>query len=76
MITKREFGILLSDHLLRGASVNDVSRWAHSLYLERGREFEPEVGDLVMKLIAMDEGPEFQYSREELVEMAGELAGS
>lgn len=57
----------------QNASTKQVSDWAHNLYLTSNREFEEGLSEVVMKLIAMDEGPEFEYTKEELIKLANDL---
>lgn len=52
-----------------------ISKWAFTVYLNQGRFFEDGLDEEVLKLIAMEEGPEFVCSNEELLLLAEQLIG-
>ena len=71
--TKKEFGVELHAQLLLGNDYNEISNWAFQIYINHGLEFEKNLDNFVLKLIAMQEGPEFILSKEELRNLANEL---
>lgn len=73
--TKKQFGSELKTKLFAGSSSNEISKWAFNIYTDYGLEFEHGLDYFVLKLIAMEEGPEFFLSEEELKLIAEELLG-
>jgi hypothetical protein len=71
--TRKDFGKDLIRQLRTGYDVARLSRWAYSVYLERCREMDAGLDELVMSIVAMEEGPEFEFSEQELRRMANEL---
>ncbi len=71
--SKQEFGQRLKDQILSGYDIVKLARWAHSLFLENSSQMEPELQETIMQLVAMEEGPEFEFSEAELTELAEEL---
>ena len=71
--TKKEFGIELQAQLHKENDYNAISNWAFQIYINRGLEFERDLDYFVLKLIAVQEGPEFILSKEELEILANEL---
>lgn len=71
--TKKEFGSELKGKLSEGNNYHDISKWAFKIYTDRGLEFEDGLDDFVLKLVAMEEGPEFVLSKEELKSIADQL---
>jgi len=72
--TLNKLGSELLDRLDDGADILAIAQWAHSLYLNPDTDTsDGEVLEEIMRLIAMEEGPEFEYSRVELREMANAL---
>ena len=71
--TKKQFGSELKAKLLMRNSYIEISKWAFKIYTERGLEFENGLDYFVLKLIAMEEGPEFVLSEEELKCLADAL---
>jgi hypothetical protein len=49
-----------------GYDVKRIADWAHNEYLCHGRDFAPGLQSDVMKIIAMEEGPQFELSEEEV----------
>lgn len=74
MYTKRQFANDLQRRLEAEPTISEISNWAYYVYLDKVREFEPGLLPTVMKLIAMDEGPEFEYTLAELRNLACELS--
>ena len=69
--TLRNLGRDILERLTDGADMRTIARWAHNLYLDPDTDIsDVEVQKEIMRLIAMEEGPEFEYSVTELGEMA------
>ena len=73
--TKKKFGLELKSKLIMKNNNNEISKWAFKIYIDHGLEFENGLDDIVLKLIAMEEGPEFFLSNEELQLLADKLIG-
>ena len=73
--TKRDFGIDLTEELDKGFDVVRLSRWAYATHLDHCHELEEGLTDVMMEVIAMQEGPEFEFNEEELRDLAEKLSG-
>lgn len=73
MICKKEFGLELQKQLLLENDYKKISKWAFKIYVNHGLEFENGLDYFILKLIAMEEGPEFTLSREDLLIMTNKL---
>lgn len=73
--TKKQFGLELKEKISTGSDCQDISRWAFKIYTDHGLEFEDGLDFFVLKLVSMDEGPEFSLSKVELTYLANKLAG-
>ncbi len=71
--TKKQFGLELKAKLLAVSDYNEISKWAFKIYTDHGLEFENGLDYFVLKLIAMEEGPEFFLSKEDLKFLSDEL---
>jgi hypothetical protein len=68
--SKAQFGKDLLEKLDQGYDIVRLSKWALSVYLDKCRDFESGVYDAVMQVNAMEHGPEFEMSEEELRDFA------
>ena len=73
--TKKEFGLELQAQILQENDYKKISKWAFQGYIDQGLVFENGLDEIVLKLIAMKEGPEFILSKEELFLLANKLIG-
>ena len=64
--TNRDFATGLAQELDKGFDIIRLSRWAYATYLRHARELEEGLSDMMMQVIAMEEGPEFEFVEEEL----------
>jgi len=64
--TKMDFEASFKQEMAKGYDMIRVARWAHREYLEHGPEFEPGLLPVIMQLIAMEEGPEFEMTENEV----------
>lgn len=71
--SKQAFGQALKNQILSGYDVVKLARWAHGLFLEHSSHLEPGLQEILMQVVAMEEGPEFEFSEAELKELAEEL---
>jgi len=68
--SKKQFGIELLKEIERNYDVVRLSRWAHSKFFENCRDLEEGLREIMMQIIAMEEGPEFEIPRDELRSLA------
>ena len=66
---------MLQAELDKGYDVVRVARVAFQLYQDHGVELTPDLDENLFQLMAMEEGPEFEYSEEELRMLVEKLAG-
>lgn len=71
--TARDFREQLERELSKGYDVVRIARSVFSAYQEHSREVSPELYKKMFQVIAMEEGPEFVFSEEELWEFARNL---
>ncbi len=71
--TRKDFGARLKKQLTVDYDVVKVARWAHKEYLDHCRELEADLVAEITKIIAMEEGPEFELTKEEIQLLADEL---
>ena len=74
--TKKQFAKELRDQLRYGYDVKRISRRAYKIYMEYCDKFEPGLRDVVMEIVAMEEGYEFEMSEDEILELVKELEKS
>lgn len=72
-ITKEHFGEMLSKKLREEFDTVSLSRWAYQLFIDHQRNIDPELRVLLLDLSRMEDGPEFEYSEKELVQLSMEL---
>ncbi len=70
---KKDFALRLKEQLSVGYNVVRIARWTHQEFVNHCRELEPGLQPEMMKIIAMEEGPEFEMSEHEIQTMANEL---
>lgn len=71
--TKHQFGKELEKQIQLKYDVQKLSNWAYSIYLEHCNVFEPGLKDIVMDIVTMGEGKEFELSKNELVAIVKKL---
>ena len=72
--TAKTLSDTLYAELEKGYNVVRISRVAFQIYQEHGRELTPELNEKILQLLAMEEGPEFEYSEVELRKLAEDLS--
>ncbi len=73
--TKKDFGVRLKEQLAANYDVVRVARWAHTEYLTHCKELDAELVQEMMRIIAMEEGPEFELTETEIQALADALQG-
>jgi len=71
--TSEDFARELLVELQKGYDIVRLSRWAMTTYLKHSNETEPGLDREILKIVAMEEGPEFELSKDELVQLAHRL---
>lgn len=71
--TAKDFGQALEQELSKGYDVVRIARMAFSAYQDHCREVSPDLYKMMFQIIAMEEGPEFEFSEQELQEFAKNL---
>jgi len=74
MYTKAQFGHDLEEELKEKYEITHLSRWAFNKYT-CNNELEKGLSEQIMKIVAMDEGAEFEYTKDELQKLAKEMQG-
>jgi hypothetical protein len=73
--TKKQFAERLSQQLVLKYDVTRIARWAYNEFTMNCREIEPGLEREMMKIIVMEEGPEFEMTEQEIREFVRSLAG-
>ncbi len=71
--TKKDFGKELLDQISNGYDILKVARWAHNRYMSFGIEVDESVQQIVLQIVAMEEGAEFEMNEIELTDFANKL---
>lgn len=70
--TKAQFANELERQLDQGYNPVTIARWAYQKHLG-ARAFEEGLEPEILKVVAMEEGPEFEMTEQELRELASRL---
>jgi hypothetical protein len=73
--TAQDFRKELENELRKGYDVVRIARAAFQVYFEHTRELAPDLEQKVFQIVAMEEGPEFELSEQQLWEFAKNLTG-
>ena len=71
MYTREKFGVELKSKVNKREDVIAIAHWAYSLYLEQ--DVEESLNDIFLALASMEESYQFEYSYEELENIADRL---
>jgi hypothetical protein len=73
--TTKEFGLGLMAEINKGYEPTRIARWAFARLTDPDHRIDcKELHDLILTVVAMEEGPEFEYSEQDLRELANRLA--
>lgn len=72
-LSKVEFGKMLAKKINETNDLVTLSQWSYEIFLDYQRDVEPSLRDLLLDLTRMEDGPEFEYSIDELRRLAKEL---
>jgi undecaprenyl pyrophosphate synthase len=64
------FGLKLKEQIENAVSKRIISKWAYDFYLENCKNIKKEFEFDIMKIVAMEEGPEFDLDITELSTIA------
>ena len=70
-----DFGNELYAELDRGYDSVRISRWAMATYMQHSGFTDALLDIEIMRIVAMEEGPEFELTEEQLREIAQRLIG-
>lgn len=68
-----ELAVMFERELLGGFSPTRVSRLATRIYQQHGLELTPKMDGIILTLMAMEEGPEFELSETEFLSLIKEV---
>jgi len=74
-LTAKKLSGVLQAELDKGYDIVKIARVAFQLYQDHGVELTPDLDETLLQLMAMEEGPEFEYSEDELRALVEKLAG-
>jgi hypothetical protein len=72
--TKQIFAERLKNQLVTGYDVVRIARWAYNEFTTNCRELEPGLKSEMMRIIVMEEGPEFEMTEQEMQEFVRSLS--
>jgi hypothetical protein len=71
--TRAMFGKELKDRIIQKEDVALIGHWAFSVYMDHIDDIDLSFRDILLTLNAMEDGPEFAFSYEELEQIADDL---
>jgi hypothetical protein len=71
--TKKQFGDELAKQIELNYDVKKLSHWAYGIYLQYCDQFETGLYTIVMDVVTMAEGYEFEILKEELIAITEDL---
>lgn len=74
--TKKQFVEELKQQLQYGYDVKKVANWAHWLSIDKHREIDSELYEIMQDLAVMGEGSEFELSEKEVLNLINKLEAS
>lgn len=73
MYTKQQLGQELKEQLLGSYNPIQIAKWAEHVHYNYRLQLPQELYDIVEVLAVMSMGPEFEYSKDELLMLAEKL---
>ncbi|NTA37541.1 hypothetical protein [Agrobacterium salinitolerans] len=70
----KELATLLEKALVGDFDTTKVSRAAYEIYHQHGLDLTPEMDRLILTLMAMEEGPQFELNESEVRDLMAKLA--
>lgn len=71
--SKKQFVEALKSQCEKNYDIVHLSRWAHGVFLDNCKDLEVGLQPFIMKVVAMEEGEEFELTKEQLLEDAEKL---
>ncbi len=71
--SKKEFGLELKEKIKNRENLARIGRWAFSVFRDNFHNIDNDFKELLKDLSSMEDGPEFEYSYEELNRIADKL---
>lgn len=65
-LTKHQLGMMIKQKIEQGEDAHKIGQWASSFYFRYGDDLSPEVDSIIYELCFLEEGPEFELSKNEL----------
>lgn len=72
-MNKKMIGEELKSELAKGYDIIKISRWAFHIFSENIRKLDPYSREILEKLFAMEDDPQFELTEDELQDIADEL---
>ncbi|WP_143241417.1 hypothetical protein [Agrobacterium tumefaciens] len=69
-----ELAMLLEKALIGGLDTTKLSRLAYGVYQQYGLDLTPEMDRIILTLMAMEEGPEFELNESDVRDLIAKLA--
>lgn len=73
MYTKNDFANELISEVNKNFDLIRISKWAHKKYIDHGPDLDNQTYIAMMKVIAMEEGEQFELTKDELLKIANDL---
>ena len=73
MYKKNQFGIELKQQIEGGYDVRRISNWAYQEAYTTHRTFEDGLYDVIMTVVMMEMGHEFELSEAQLLQLANDM---
>lgn len=71
--TSKQFGLDLKKQLQHSFAVHEISQWAYLLGIDKHREIDSDLDKIIQQIAVMSEGPQFEFSEQELLDLANSL---
>lgn len=68
--TEEEFSKELTEKIVKGYSPKEIGEWCFEIYSKHIRDLNSEMVDVIGTLFMMEEGSEFEFTHDELKEIA------
>jgi hypothetical protein len=73
IFTKAAFGDGLRAQIEIGYEPRRLAQWAYATFLDHANELEPGLSEELMKVATMEEGPQFEITKEDIEQLAEDL---
>lgn len=69
--TRKQLAVEVTKEIEAGYDVVKLARWAYAKYLRESNNLQTGLKEVLMDIVLMEEGPEFEMSEHELRELIG-----